>query len=142
MEVGKEPCEEKRQWRLLQYFHVRCYCLATHISHTCIAVVPRVVLGFSARSRLPRDSFFSLPSLLDLQLEAWCFTHIPIFHVKLRPSAMVAIYAAFVSLLLSHVAHAAPTSSLDSSSFLINGKAAQALNAAFANISSTDSCIG
>ncbi|TFK85206.1 hypothetical protein K466DRAFT_495176, partial [Polyporus arcularius HHB13444] len=53
---------------------------------------------------------------------------------------MIAIFAALVSLALTPVVHSAPTSSLDASVFLQNGKDAQALNAVFANISTSDSC--
>ncbi|RPD56948.1 hypothetical protein L226DRAFT_554331 [Lentinus tigrinus ALCF2SS1-7] len=53
---------------------------------------------------------------------------------------MIAIYAALISLVLSPVARSAPTGSLDASIFLQNGKDAQALNAVFANMSSSDSC--
>ncbi|KAI0698072.1 hypothetical protein C8T65DRAFT_661277 [Cerioporus squamosus] len=53
---------------------------------------------------------------------------------------MIAFYVALVSLVLSPVAHSAPTSSLDASIFLQNGKDAQALNAVFANMSASDSC--
>ncbi len=105
-----------------------------------VATVCRGVLGLGAHSRFPHN-LFPQTSVRSLVLHLTRSHYYPSRRTTTVP-AMIAIFAALVSLALTPVVHSAPTSSLDASVFLQNGKDAQALNAVFANISTTDSCNG